>query len=40
VRVIGHVRPRSVLEVGCGNGINLILLAGNFPDTEFARVEL
>ena len=40
VRMIEHVRPRSVLEVGCGNGINLILLAGSFPDVEFAGVEL
>jgi SAM-dependent methyltransferase len=40
VRMIEHVRPRSVLEVGCGNGINLILLSGSFPDIEFAGVEL
>jgi SAM-dependent methyltransferase len=40
VRMIEHVRPRSVLEVGCGNGINLLLLAGSFPDIEFAGVEL
>lgn len=40
VRMIEHVKPRSVLEVGCGNGINLLLLAGNFPDVEFAGIEL
>jgi ubiquinone/menaquinone biosynthesis C-methylase UbiE len=28
------------LEVGCGNGINLILLAGRFPEIRFAGVEL
>jgi SAM-dependent methyltransferase len=40
VRMIEHVKPRSVLEVGCGNGINLLLLAGSFPDVEFAGIEL
>jgi ubiquinone/menaquinone biosynthesis C-methylase UbiE len=40
IRVIQKLRPRSVLEVGCGNGINLLLLACRFPDIEFAGVEL
>jgi SAM-dependent methyltransferase len=40
VRMIEHVKPRRVLEIGCGNGINLLLLAGSFPDVEFAGVEL
>lgn len=40
VRFIEQVRPRNVLEVGCGNGINLLLLAGSFPDIEFTGVEL
>jgi SAM-dependent methyltransferase len=40
IRVIEQLRPRSVLEVGCGNGINLILLACRFPDIEFTGVEL
>ena len=40
IRIIERVRPRSVLEVGCGNGINLILLAGRFPAIRFAGVEL
>jgi SAM-dependent methyltransferase len=39
-RVIERVRPGQVLEVGCGNGINLILLAGRFPAIRFAGVEL
>ena len=39
-RVVERVRPRQVLEVGCGNGINLILLAGRFPAIRFAGVEL
>jgi len=40
IRVLELVRPRRVLEVGCGNGINLLLLAGRFPDVEFTGVEL
>lgn len=40
IRVIEQLRPRTVLEVGCGNGINLMLLACRFPDLEFSGVEL
>ena len=40
IRVIERLQPRRVLEVGCGNGINLILLAGRFPQIAFAGVEL
>lgn len=40
VHLIEQLRPTSVLEVGCGNGINLILLAGRFPDIRFTGVEL
>lgn len=40
VRMIERLKPSSVLEVGCGNGINLMLLAGRFPDVKFAGVEL
>lgn len=40
IRFIERLRPRQVLEVGCGNGINLLLLAGRFPDIAFAGVEL
>ena len=40
VRFVEQVRPRTVLEVGCGNGINLLLLAGSFPDIEFTGIEL
>lgn len=39
-RVIETLKPRNVLEVGCGNGINLLLLAGAFPDVEFTGLEL
>jgi len=40
IRAIELVRPRSVLEIGCGNGINLLQLAGRFPDLQFSGVEL
>jgi SAM-dependent methyltransferase len=40
IRFIEQLRPRRVLEVGCGNGINLILLAGRFPEIAFTGVEL
>jgi ubiquinone/menaquinone biosynthesis C-methylase UbiE len=40
VRVLEKLRPRRVLEVGCGNGVNLMLLAGRFPQVSFTGVEL
>lgn len=40
IRLIEQIRPRSVLEVGCGNGVNLLLLAGMFPEVAFTGVEL
>ena len=39
-RVVEQVKPRSVLEVGCGNGINLLLLACRYPEIEFTGIEL
>ncbi len=38
--VIRHIGPRRVLEVGCGNGINLLLLASQFPGVAFSGIEL
>lgn len=38
--LIETLQPKSVLEVGCGNGINLLLLANRFPDVRFTGVEL
>lgn len=38
--VIDELKPLRVLEVGSGNGINLLSLAGAFPDTEFTGLEL
>lgn len=40
IKLIESLRPRRVLEVGRGNGINLLLLAGRFPDIAFTGVEL
>jgi SAM-dependent methyltransferase len=38
--VLDELKPRRVLEVGSGNGINLLSLAGAYPDAEFTGVEL
>ena len=40
VRTLEKLRPRRVLEIGCGNGINLMLLSCRFPDVSFTGVEL
>lgn len=40
MRAIAWLRPRTVLEVGCGNGLNLLTLACRFPEIRFAGVEL
>jgi SAM-dependent methyltransferase len=40
VRVLELLKPKRVLEVGCGNGINLLLLAGRFPQTQFTGIDL
>lgn len=39
-RTIELLKPRSVLEVGAGNGLNLMVLSSLFPDVEFTGVEL
>jgi SAM-dependent methyltransferase len=38
--IIELYKPRRVLEVGCGRGINLILLAERFPHVEFYGLDL
>lgn len=38
--VIDRLKPKRVLEVGCGNGINLLSLAGHFPDVQFTGIDL
>jgi len=39
-QVVERLRPRRVLEVGCGNGVNLMLLSARFPDIELTGVDL
>jgi SAM-dependent methyltransferase len=40
MRAVAWLRPRTVLEVGCGNGLNLVALACRFPETRFTGLEL
>jgi SAM-dependent methyltransferase len=40
MRVIALLKPTSVLEIGCGNGVNLFVLAGRFPEIRFTGIEL
>lgn len=39
-RLIEQLKPRSVLEVGFGRGLNLLTLAARFPEVRFAGIEL
>lgn len=39
-RVVRELKPKTALEVGCGNGINLLIMATLFPDIQWAGVEL
>ncbi|MBT3532664.1 MAG: class I SAM-dependent methyltransferase [Rhodospirillaceae bacterium] len=40
MRLIEQLQPKSVLEVGCGIGINLLILAARFPDITFNGIDL
>jgi ubiquinone/menaquinone biosynthesis C-methylase UbiE len=40
MRTIEALRPRSVLEIGFGEGLNLMMLAAQFPEIRFAGIEL
>lgn len=40
MRAIARLQPSSVLEVGCGNGLQLIPMAARFPAIRFAGAEL
>jgi ubiquinone/menaquinone biosynthesis C-methylase UbiE len=39
-RCVNELRPRSVLEVGFGNGLNLLALSTAFPGVRWAGIEL
>jgi SAM-dependent methyltransferase len=39
-RLLGTLAPSNALEVGCGNGINLLILSTQFPATRWSGVEL
>src|ERR1700694_3898640 len=42
-RLIAGLRPgagKSVLEIGCGTGINLVLAARLYPDTRFFGIDV
>jgi ubiquinone/menaquinone biosynthesis C-methylase UbiE len=39
-RTIERLKPRKVLEVGAGNGLNILILAARFPETHFTGLEL
>lgn len=38
--ILRVLQPRSVLELGCGMGVNLAFLSRAYPDVEFAGIEL
>ena len=40
LRALQAIDPRTAIEVGCGDGLNLALLAGHCPDVRLAGVEL
>jgi len=39
-RMIAALRPETALEVGCGNGINLLVLSSSFPGIAWTGVDL
>ena len=39
-RIVRELKPRRALEVGCGNGFNLLIMATVFPEMEWHGVEL
>lgn len=40
MQVIEFLKPKKILEIGCGAGLNLMVLACRFPDIEFYGLEL
>jgi len=39
-RLVSALKPRRALEVGCGNGLNLLIMATLFPEIEWTGIEL
>jgi len=39
-RAIIALSPRSVLEIGCGDGLNIALMANRFPHVAFTGIEI
>jgi SAM-dependent methyltransferase len=40
MRVLDRLQPGSVLEVGCGSGLNTFVLAARYPRAKFCGLEL
>ena len=40
LRVFDAIAPKTALEVGCGNGLNLLLLSAHYPRIAFSGLEL
>jgi len=38
-RAIAALSPRSVLEIGCGDGLNIALMANRFPHVAFTGIR-
>ncbi|HEY9746175.1 MAG TPA: class I SAM-dependent methyltransferase [Oculatellaceae cyanobacterium] len=39
-QIIEALQPRNIVEIGCGDGLNLIFLASMFPNIQFTGIEL
>jgi SAM-dependent methyltransferase len=39
-RLIRELKPQTALEVGCGNGVNLLIMSALFPEIQWHGVEL
>lgn len=40
MKLINKIKPKSVLDIGCGNGERLLQLACRFPEVKFTGVDL
>ena len=39
-RLVAALAPANVLEIGCGAGLNIALMANRFPEVVFTGIEL